>query len=529
MGLVGAATCAALFVGAAASVTTAPSTEADPNVLAAGDVANCDGDGDPQTAAIIDQHPNATVAALGDLAYYAGTPDEFQSCYEPTWGRHKGRTRPAPGNHEYGTPGAAGYFGYFGSNAGPAGKGWYSYDLGTWHVVVLNSNCDAPDVDCGPDSEQLQWLRADLAAHPADCTLAYWHHPLFTSGFHAGDENLAHVRPFWDVLYEHGADVILNGHDHNYERFYPQTPTGARTSAYGIRQFVVGTGGASLRPPGGPFHPNAEVFDWSSDGLLKLVLGAGTYSWEFLAEPGGSFRDAGANNCHGAPDLAPPEGNPSLASSHGSSWSNDNTVQVSWTGASDSGSGVDGFSYSFTQGAGDSPGHGQGRRGDRELDHERGPGRRRMVVPPANPRQRRQLEQRRAPRPLPDRHLGAREPRALGESRGERLVERQHGRGDLDRRHRYRKRRGRLLLLVVAGRRGLARLRQGCRGIVELDDEPRTRGWQLVVPPADEGQRGELECRRSIAGRSRSTPRRRPTRRSRARATTSESGRTSQT
>jgi hypothetical protein len=327
----------------------------DPTVLAAGDIADCIGDGEYKTATIIDGYPDATVAALGDLAYFAGTPAEFQSCYEPSWGRHKARTRPTPGNHEYGTAGAAGYFGYFGASAGASGKGWYSYDLGGWHVVVLNSNCEK--IDCSPTSEQLQWLRNDLEAHPVDCTLAYWHHPLFTSGTHTGDANLLLVRTFWDELYARGVDVILNGHDHDYERFVPQTPAGAQDLVYGIREFVVGTGGAALRGQGvDPRPPTSQAFYSAGYGVLKLVLSPGSYGWEFLGEPGTTFTDAGTGNCHGAPDQTPPESNPTIASTHNTAaWSNDNTVQVTWTGASDSGSGVDGFSYSWTQNAGDSP------------------------------------------------------------------------------------------------------------------------------------------------------------------------------
>src|ERR687896_673116 len=201
------------------------SAEAEVELLAAGDIATCPGSGDEATAAILDGYPSATVAALGDVVYNTGTPQEFQDCYEPSWGRHKARTKPAAGNHEYDTPGATGYYGYFGAAAGPAGKGWYSYNLGSWHVVVLNSNCEETTVDCTPTSEQVQWLEADLAASEAACTLAYWHHPLFTSGVHAGELDLPLVRPFWEVLYEQGADVILVGHDHSYERFAPQAPS----------------------------------------------------------------------------------------------------------------------------------------------------------------------------------------------------------------------------------------------------------------------------------------------------------------
>ena len=316
-----------------------------PIVLAAGDIADCIGDGEEETAAIIDGYPDATVAALGDLAYPNGTSAEFQACYEPTWGRHKSRTRPAVGNHEYGTIGASGYFGYFGAAAGPAGKGWYSYDLGGWHVVVLNSNCTF--VDCSATSEQLTWLRADLAAHPVDCTLAYWHHPLFTSGLHANDSDLPLVGTFWDELYAGGVDVVISAHDHDYERFAPQTPTAEPDTSHGIRQFVVGTGGANVRGFGVP-RPNSEVREGATYGVTKLVLRPAGYDWQFLAETGASFVDTGSGSCHGRPDHAAPSP-PTLSSSHATGWSNDNTVDVTWTGASDDGSGVDGFSYSWTQ------------------------------------------------------------------------------------------------------------------------------------------------------------------------------------
>jgi serine protease len=325
-----------------------------PIVLAAGDIADCipGDDGEQKTATIIDGYPDATVAALGDLAYPDGTAANFQDCYHPSWGRHKTRTKPALGNHEYDSGSANPYFDYFGTAAGPRAKGWYSYDLGAWHVVVLNSNCTI--VDCSPTSEQLEWLQADLAAHPVDCTLAYWHHPLFTSGSHANDTDLPLVRTFWNELYARGADLILVGHDHDYERFAPQTPAGALDLSYGIREFVVGTGGANLRGFGPP-RANSEARESGTYGVLKLTLSPGSYGWQFLSEPGKTFTDTGTGNCHGAPDQTPPEGNPTISSSHTPAWSNDNTVQVNWSGASDSGSGVDGFSYSWTQSAGDSP------------------------------------------------------------------------------------------------------------------------------------------------------------------------------
>jgi 3',5'-cyclic AMP phosphodiesterase CpdA len=191
---------------------------------------------------------DGTIATLGDTTYESGTADEFARCYVPTWGRHKNRTRPAPGNHEYRTADAAGYYGYFGAAAGDPDEGWYSYDLGTWHVVALNSE---RSMEAG--SDQLAWLQADLAANPADCTVAYWHNPLFSSGYHGADDRSLDV---WRSLYVAGVDVVLNGHEHNYERFAPQTPEGDADPA-GIHEFIVGTGGIDLRSVN-PLSPTAR-------------------------------------------------------------------------------------------------------------------------------------------------------------------------------------------------------------------------------------------------------------------------------
>jgi Calcineurin-like phosphoesterase len=354
---IGSAFVAAIAVAVPAAAGTAAPANEPATLLAAGDIADCvPGDtGEQKTATIIDGYPGATVAALGDVVYENGTTEEFQQCYEPTWGRHKTRTRPAVGNHEYGTPGAAGYFTYFGAAAGDAGKGWYSYDVGSWHVVVLNSNCTRFVLQCAETSEQLEWLRDDLDAHPVDCTLAYWHHPLFTSGPHQNDSDLQLVRPFWDALYSRGVEVILVGHDHDYERFAAQTPAGDADATYGIRQFVVGTGGANLRGFGAP-RANSEARESGTYGVLKLTLSPGSYAWQFLSEPGKPFTDTGTGNCHDSHDSIPPETKPTITSTHPSNWSNDDTVDVMWSGASDSGSGVNGFSYSWTPSATSDPG-----------------------------------------------------------------------------------------------------------------------------------------------------------------------------
>jgi hypothetical protein len=275
-------------------------------LIGAGDIASCGSSGPAAskaeaTAKLLDaipRDPNTVVYTTGDNVYNSGTASEFKNCYAPTWGRHKDRTRPVPGNHDYNTSGATGYYGYFGAAAGQAGKGWYSYDLGAWHVVVLNSNCGSVG-GCGAGSAQEQWLRADLAASSARCTVAMWHHPRFNSGRTHG--NNMSVAPLWDALYDYGADVIINGHVHVYERFAPQTPDARADNAYGIRQFTVGTGGA----PGYAFEttpqPNSEVRKTGTDGVLKMTLRADGYDFKFLSVAGQTFSDSGSGPCHGRP------------------------------------------------------------------------------------------------------------------------------------------------------------------------------------------------------------------------------------
>jgi hypothetical protein len=263
----------------------------EPLLVAAGDIASCGLLADSATADLVDGIPGI-VAAVGDNAYERGTAWEYATCYGPTWGRAKARTRPVPGNHDYLTAGASGYFGYFGAAAGSRGQGWYAYDLGTWRIYALNSNCGAIG-GCGPTSPEVRWLQADLAANPRACVLAYWHHPRFSSGVHG---NASAVSTLWQVLYAAGAEVVINGHDHDYERFAPQNPNGVADPARGIREFVVGTGGASLRG----FvtrRANSEVRSATSHGVLVLTLGNGRYSWRFIAADG-SFTDAGSASCH---------------------------------------------------------------------------------------------------------------------------------------------------------------------------------------------------------------------------------------
>ena len=271
--------------------TTATAAPEGAVLIAAGDIAACDSQGDEATAELVAAR-EGTVATLGDNAYEKGTAAEFARCYDPSWGQFKDRTRPAVGNHEYGTPNAAGYHGYFGAAAGPPGQGWYSYELGAWHVVVLNSNCG--HVGCGAGSPQDRWLQADLAAHPAQCTLAYWHHARFSSGLHGSTDAVDNL---YRRLYEAGADVVLAGHDHDYERFAPLDPDGAPDPERGIRSFVVGTGGRSFYPF--PLRrTGSEVRIGDSFAVLALTLEARSYAWELVPVPGRDARDTGRGTCH---------------------------------------------------------------------------------------------------------------------------------------------------------------------------------------------------------------------------------------
>jgi PKD repeat protein len=256
--------------------------------MGAGDIADCSS-GSGSTAAIIAQDPTAAVFTLGDNAYENGSPANYSQCYAPTWGTFKDRTYPAPGNHDYNTSGAAGYFGYFGASAGPAGRGYYSYDLGSWHIISLDSEIGVDAV-----SAQATWLRQDLADHPATCTLAYWHKPLFTSGANHAPETA--MRPLFTILYDAGADIVLSGHNHQYERFAPQRPDATLDDSRGIREFVAGTGGAGLYDFTTP-QPNSEV-RYQGYGVLRLTLGATNYAWEFVPIAGSSFTDSGAGDCH---------------------------------------------------------------------------------------------------------------------------------------------------------------------------------------------------------------------------------------
>jgi len=280
-------TLAGCIPSTATPIMTPPPSN-DPVLVGAGDIAACPDDDYEATASLLDSI-DGTVFTTGDNTYPDGTFEEFLDCYDPTWGLHKSRTRPSPGNHDYHTEGAEGYYDYFGAMAGEPGKGYYSYNLGAWHIIVLNSNLP---VKAG--SPQEQWLRTDLAAHPVECTLAYWHHPRFSSGIEHGSN--AAMQPLWQALYDFGADVVLAGHEHNYERFAPQDPRGKHDPTRGIRQFVIGTGGRSHYKFWFPIA-NSEVRNTNTYGVLKLTLHPTSYSWEFIPEAGKTFTDSGHAAC----------------------------------------------------------------------------------------------------------------------------------------------------------------------------------------------------------------------------------------
>ena len=296
LGAAGTLFAAALIISAdrrASSGVPSPAKDGAAILVGAGDIADCKAlSGAEATGKLLDQ-VSGTVMAIGDLAYPDGSKENFD-CYDKTWGRAKARTRPAPGNHEFHSSGATPYFDYFGAAAGDPKTGYYSYELGEWHIIVLNSECI--DVGgCGDDSPQEKWLRADLAAHPVACTLAYWHKPLFSSGGAHGNDLT--IKPLFQALYDANADVVVNGHDHDYERFAPQDPEGAADSKRGIREFVAGTGGKNHRPFREP-KPNSELRDATAFGVLKLTLKSNGYDWQFIPEAGKSFSDSGSGTCH---------------------------------------------------------------------------------------------------------------------------------------------------------------------------------------------------------------------------------------
>jgi hypothetical protein len=271
-------------VTATATPTITPTApEGSVTFVGAGDISSCDNNNDELTAQLLDGIPG-TIFAVGDNAYDSGTLSQFTNCYDPTWGRYKDRIKPVPGNHEYLTSGASGYFQYF--NNIPS---YYAYNLGSWRIYALNS-----EIDVSASSEQVKWLEDDLAANPSQCVLAYWHKPRWSSGTHHGSNET--FQTLWQILYSAGAEVVINGHEHNYERFAPMNATG-QADPLGLREFVVGTGGRDLYDFG-TLLPNSEVHDDTSFGVLKFTLRPTGYDWQFVPVVGSTFTDNGSTECH---------------------------------------------------------------------------------------------------------------------------------------------------------------------------------------------------------------------------------------
>ncbi len=268
--------------------TPSPPPVGERVLVGAGDIGECGLAGAEATGRLLDGIAG-TVFTAGDNAYYQGTAEQFRQCYDPFWGRHKGRTRPAPGNHDYESPNAQPYFDYFGELAAPAAPGFYGFELGAWQVYSLNSM-----IPIDAASFQLQWLRRELQAVAPPCAFVIVHHPRFSSGPNGSDRRM---HDLWGLLYEAGVVVVVAGHDHDYERFAPQDPDARADNARGIRQFVVGTGGANLYRFGRVL-PNSEVRGEGAWGVIKFTLRSGSYDWEFVPVAGATFRDSGSGTCH---------------------------------------------------------------------------------------------------------------------------------------------------------------------------------------------------------------------------------------
>jgi 3',5'-cyclic AMP phosphodiesterase CpdA len=281
----------------AARVT--PTVDGAVTLVGAGDIAVCGSNtSDTRTAQLVENILLADTTAIaftaGDNVYPDGSSSWFESCYEETWGAFKARTRPVPGNHDYyNNPNGEGYFAYFGANAGPAGRGWYRFDAGAWRVYALSSECIRGS-RCY--IRQYRWLRADLVDNPHQCVLAIWHRPRFSSGEEHGSST--RMAPVFKLLYDHGAEVVLSGHDHNYERFVPTDADGNIAPSSGLRQWVVGTGGTSLRPFDAPALPATATRDATAHGVLRLDLYAGGYDWQFLTTSNTPSTEAGSAACH---------------------------------------------------------------------------------------------------------------------------------------------------------------------------------------------------------------------------------------
>ena len=271
------------------SLAIAMQEDSVPTLVGAGDIADCGSDGAMQTAAMLDSI-RGTIFIAGDVAYVSKeNPHPFVTCFDPAWGRHRARIRPSVGNHEYSAEGPGAYFDYFGAQAGPRPGGYYSYDLGTWHVIALNTNIPA---DAG--SPQQAWLQSDLKGHLGRCTIAYMHHPRFSSGSHAERDKLI---PIWRTFARYGVSVVIAGHDHMYERFAPLDTNGAPDSVNGVRQFVVGTGGAH-RSRIDTVLPGSDVHSTDSFGLIRFSLLKDRYHWTFMPVKKHAFTDDGDAACH---------------------------------------------------------------------------------------------------------------------------------------------------------------------------------------------------------------------------------------
>jgi hypothetical protein len=254
-------------------------------ILAAGDIAGCASHyQDELTAKMLVNMPG-TILPLGDVVYQYGTRWQFRNCYDPSWGQLLSRSRPTPGNHEYRTEEAGPYYEYFGERAGPPGKGYYTYTLGSWRIYSLNSERHIP--------EQTIWLRRHLRNNPSTCVLAYWHKPLYTSG---PVPPTPEVRPLFNELWKARAEVVLNGHNHSYERFDPQDAD-SNYREHGVREFVIGTGGAQLEPPTAPPAKNSNVLYVEGWGVLKMKLEPEEYTWRFVPAPGSPKADSGSAKC----------------------------------------------------------------------------------------------------------------------------------------------------------------------------------------------------------------------------------------
>jgi acid phosphatase type 7 len=266
-------------------------------LVGAGDIAGCSSNGDEITAklvsSVLKKHPKATVFTLGDNVYPNGSPEEFKNCYDPSWGAFKAKTRPVVGNHDYHTPRGSGYYAYFGVNAGKPDRGYYSYDLGAWHVAVINSNCFLVG-GCQLGSKQQQWLENDLKKSASSCQILMWHHPRFSSGRVHG--NNPEMQDIWATAAKAGVELVLNGHEHLFEQFVPMNANGQKAKI-GTTEIIVGTGGISLYPFASP-QPNSLVRNNTTYGVLQLELSVSSYAWKFILEPGKTFSDSGSEACH---------------------------------------------------------------------------------------------------------------------------------------------------------------------------------------------------------------------------------------